>query len=184
MALSERSNWATLSLFVLGAFGLASAVFLSVGYRMGTFPTMLLGSGIVTYAVQMELVRASAIAAPLKYGAVAAFFALSFGVHRRVIWAAVLAIVFVTVDAAFLFMPNPDPFSGLFASLQLPFHALVCWWTFDAIRAIRQGRANEDIVRNLDFQHRLRRRLEESDEPAPPAATFDTRFRRLPPGAI
>lgn len=151
---------------------------------MGVFPTMLLGSGIVTYAVQLELIRASAITIALKYGAVAAFFALSFGVHRRLIWAAVLAIAFVAVDAAFLFMSNPDPFSGLFASIQLPFHALVCWWTLDAIRAIRQQSANADIVRSLDVQHHLRRRLEESDEPPPPAATFETRFRTLPPGAI
>lgn len=182
MALSERANRSVLSLFALGMFGLGSAVFNSVGYSTWNLPTMLVGSGIVNDAVQIGLLHPSAGAALLKYGAICAFFVLSYAVYRRVMWAAALAIVFVAFDGIFLFLFKPDTISGLFASVQLPFHALVCWWTFDAIRAMLQHRVNEDVVRSLDVEQRLRRRLEETDAPAPPAATFDTRFRRLPPG--
>ena len=183
MSLSERSKWATLALFALAAFGLASEVFhtFPVGYGASFLPAMLVGSSIVNFSLQLDPARDGLLAAVFGYGTVAAFFGFSYAVHRHIVWASILAVAFVAFDGMFLFMFGPDMMSGLFASIQLPFHALVCWWIVDSIRASRQQRVNADLVRSMQFEHELKRRLAESDEPPPPAAKFDTRFRGMPP---
>lgn len=165
MGLAQRIDRSTLALYVLGLFGFVDSIFGSTGGRAG----LLFGSGIVTYAQQIEGYAPSAMAAELQYGAVFMFFALSYAVHRRMAWAAVLAIAFVAFDGAFLFIFAGDVGSGLWASLELPFHAIACWLTVDAFVAMRQWRINEEIERSVDVELELKRRLTEPDEPAPPA---------------
>jgi len=179
MGLSQRIDRATLGLYTLGIFGLVMSVF-GAGGRL----TTIFWPGIVTYALQIERAGPSPIATALQYGSVLLFFTLSFAVHRRIMWAAALAIAFVAFDDAFLFAIGRDIGSDMFGSIELPFHALVCWWTVDAIRAMRQWRTNEDVERSVDVELELKHRLEETDAQAPRAATFETRYRPLPPGAI
>jgi len=179
MGLLQRIDRSTLALYTLGMFGLVMSVF-GTGGRL----TTIFWPGIVTYALQIESAGPSPIATTLQYGSILMFFTLSFAVHRRMMWAAALAIAFVAFDDAFLFSIGGDIGSDMFGSIELPFHALTCWWTFDAIRAMRQWRTNEDVERSVDVELELKHRLEETDAQPPPAATFDTRYHPLPPGAL
>ncbi|HEY7993244.1 MAG: hypothetical protein ACHQY2_02355 [Candidatus Eremiobacterales bacterium] len=180
MGLSQRIDRSTLALYVLGIYGLVVSAFGGTAGRIA----FLFGSGMVTFGQQIEAVAPSPMATELKYGAVFMFFALSYAVHRRMRWAAVLAIAFVAFDGAFLYVFAGDVGSGMWWSLELPFHALTCWWTFDALLAMLEWRTNQDVVRSIDVELELKHRLEDTDAPAPQAATFEARYRPLPPGAI
>lgn len=176
--LKERIDRGTFGLYAMGIVALTFSLFSVVGWRS----SMLFGSGIVTYAMQVASTNPSVMTSTLKLAPIAIFFALSYAVHRRMIWAAALASAFVIFDASvpFVFAAN-DSAVGMLGSIQIVFHALVCWWTLDAVRAMYQWRVNADIARSLEVEARLRNRLAESDAPPPPAATFTTRYRSTPP---
>lgn len=176
--LKERIDRGTFALYVMGIVALTFSLFSVVGWRS----SMLFGSGIVTYALQEATMNPGVMTSILKWAPVAIFFALSYGVHRRMRWAAGVALAFVIFDAGvpFVFAGN-DSAIGLLASIQIVFHVLICWWIFDAFRAMHQWRVNADIARSLEVEAKLRHRLAESDAPPPPAATFTTRYRSTPP---
>ena len=71
---------------------------------------------------------------------------------------------------------------GTLASFLVVFHGIVFWCVWRSYSALRQARVNDAIVRRMEFDAELKRRLSESDEPPPPAATFDTRFGSMTPG--
>lgn len=164
--LRERIDRGTFGLYVIGIVALTFSLFSVVGWRS----SMLFGSGIVTYALQHASTNPSLMTSTLKFAPVAIFFALSYAVHRRVLWAAALALAFVIFDASVPFVfAATDSTVGMLGSIQIVFHALICWWTFDALRAMHQWRVNADIARSLEVEAKLRNRLAESDAPPPPA---------------
>lgn len=96
------------------------------------------------------------------------------------------AIVFLIVDSLVLF--DKAAASGLYgvaigivATFLVVFHAIVAWYVWGAFWASTQHKTNAGIIRRMDLEHELKRRLSEPDGPPPPAATFDTRFRWTPP---
>jgi hypothetical protein len=175
VGLTDRIDRAAVLLYVFGIFALVFGLIDLVPMRS----LNLLASGIVTYAIQLEQAGGGAGASALKVGAVLAFFALAFAVHRRMLWGAIVAFAFVAFDGAFLFIFAHDVWSGLYGSLQVGFHALVCWSLADAGIAMNQWRVNEGIVRSLGVEASLKRKLEDSDMAPPPAATF-TRSNAAP----
>ena len=165
MGLPQRIDRATLALYVLGIFALVAVISGGGSGRIG----LLFGSGIVTYALQIGAAAPTPVATELEYGAIFMFFALSYAIHRRMMWAALLAAAFVAFDGAFLFVFGGDLGSGMWASIELPYHALVCWWSLDSYFAMRQWLTNADIVRSVNVELELKHRLEAADEPEPPA---------------
>jgi hypothetical protein len=158
MGLTDRIDRGALLLYTLGIFAVTFGLVDFVPMRS----LNLLASGIVTYAIQLEQAGGGSGASALKVGAVLAFFGLAFAVHRRMLWGAFVGFAFVAFDGAFLFIFAHDVWSGLYGSLQVGFHALVCWSLADAGIAMRQWRVNEGIARRLDVEAALKHKLEDS----------------------
>jgi len=119
------------------------------------------------------------------FGVGALFFFGYMTATRRFV-ALPFAIVFLIVDSLVLFdkaAANGLNGAGLgvVATFLAIFHAIVSWYVWVAFWASTQYKINAGIIRSMNLEHELKRRLSESDGPPPPAAKFETRFRGITP---
>ncbi|HYK54481.1 MAG TPA: hypothetical protein VEV38_13235 [Candidatus Eremiobacteraceae bacterium] len=156
--------------------------------------TWVLGSGMVdvgaAYASSGYLLF-KLLGFAFEFTGVVLFLVLAFFVGRRSWFAMLSAMLFLLVDGAFAFkevaMGGLGAFApGLLVSFLVVAHVIIGLVVFRAFWAVLQRRTNENIVRQLEFENELRRRLSEFEGPAPPAATFTTRWpprtpRPMPP---
>ena len=160
-------------LSILAGFGWAHTVAgFPIPFRIGT----LFDSGLVGYIIDRGAI--GPVPTMAATCVCVAFFMLAYFIGRRAPWAIWSATALVVLDGTVLFSV-PGLGTALSASLGLGFHAILCLSLINAAMAVRQWEFNERAARRLDLEARLRRRLEEPDGPPPPAATLDTRYRRL-----
>lgn len=180
MGIDWQISFASKTLYFIGVVAVIHAL------TSGLFlVTWILGSGIVDVGSAYVLSGKDAGYGVELLGALA-FFAGGYSVANRNVRVMPGLLLFLIADCLVLFgklAPLGIAASGIgiLASFLIVFHGIVFWCVLRAYLALRQARTNAAIVKQLDFDAELRRRLSESDEPAPPAATFDTRFRWTPP---
>jgi len=179
MDLEGRIALASKALYFIAAISLVHAL---TGGALLT--TSVFGSGIADIGSSYTYGDRSFVGYLLEYFAVASFFGLGYLVRRKVAWAMLAAIGLILADAVSYFAPLASAglaaaVAGLPASLLVVLHGIYFWSVLQAFVATRQMRINRFIVRRLELEAQLRRKLEESDAPPPPAATF-TRYRSTP----
>ena len=182
MGIDWQISFASRTLYFVAVVALIHAV--TGGSWLATW---MLGSGLADVGSVFVHAGNPFAGYALEITAIASFFALGYFLSLRYLWAMNGALWFLVSDCLVLFdraaaAGAPAAGVGLLASFLVVFHGIVWWCVLRAGRASRQYRVNSAIVERLRFEAELRRRLAESDEPPPPAATFDTRFRGMPPG--
>ena len=148
--------------------------------------TWMLGSGIVDVGSAYVLAGQTFSGYTIEIVAIAMFAAAAYFVGQRDLWAFQGALTVLVSDALALFdrvaaLGAPASGIGLLASILVVFHGIVFWCVLRAYWAAKQDRINRSLVKRMEFEAELKRRLSESDAPPPPAATFDTRYRPAPP---
>lgn len=146
--------------------------------------TWILGSGIADIGVAIYYVGWPVLGVALELFAIGAFAVLGYQVQHKAPWAMLVACAFVLIDGllAFGLIARGGLVAagvGLPASFLVVFHGIVFWCVVRAFGASRQQRINEFVVHRLELEAELKRKLEQSDAPAPPAATF-TRYGSAP----
>jgi len=157
------------------------------GFVGGFFPfTKIFGSGIVDVSTGLFASSAPILGYLVAFWAIGTLVTLGVVMQHRVRWAPFAAMAFVALDAAVYFAVAAYAASGggwigdgLPAAMLAVVHGIVFWWLALAAQAALQHKTNERIVERLEFEAKLRRKLEETDAPPPPAATF-TRYRQTP----
>ena len=183
MGIDWQISFASRTLYFLAIIALVHVV--TGGSWLATW---MLGSGFADIGSVYVSAGNPLAGYALEIIAIASFCALGYSVSLRYLWAMNGALWFLVADGLALFdraaaVGAPAAGIGLLASFLVVFHGIVWWCVFRAARASRQYRVNSAIVERLRFEAELKRRLAESDEPPPPAAKFETRFRGMPPGA-
>ncbi|HEY7993245.1 MAG: hypothetical protein ACHQY2_02350 [Candidatus Eremiobacterales bacterium] len=181
MGLDRQISFASKTLFFIAA---VSVIHIWTSGLM--LVTWSLGSGFVDLGSAYVIGGQPILGYALEVTGSSGFIILGLGVSCRNAIVTAVALLFLIVDCLVLFyklapIGAPAASIGILASFLVVFHAIVWWCVFRAFWAARQYRVNSAVVRRLGFETELRRRLADSDEVPPPAATFDTRFRGITP---
>ena len=182
MGIDRQISFASGTLYFVAAVGFIHLL------TSGLYPvTWVLGSGFVDVGTAYALAGHQFYGVMLADTAIVGFAAVGYLAGRGAWWAMCAAAVLLIADAIAFFdrVAAAGPTSsgiGLLASFLIVSHAIMLSSVVRGLFASLQRLSNRGSVRRLEFEAELRHRLAESDEPPPPAATFDTRFRWGPPG--
>jgi ABC-type multidrug transport system fused ATPase/permease subunit len=184
MTLEGKIAYAARLCFFIAAVSVVHAASLSMPPLW--LATFIFGSGFSDIGDALIVTGHPLVGIPLEIFSAAMFGGLGLLIGLRQHWAIWMAAAFLTADGLEVFAHTAASgaaaaFPGLLMSLMLVFHAIVLWFMVQAILAAGQLATNARIARSLEVTAKLRRRLEENEEPAPPAASFSTRWRPMPP---